>query len=91
MERERSLLGQENTLSLCLLLSSSFPFPEFLFLSFQSYFCLCKVFDLSLPDFFPDLFATKRVAVERESSLLVQENTSRWRRWPFIKLISFLN
>ena len=68
-----------------------FAFPNFLFLSFQSIFCLCKVFDLSLPDFFPDLLATKRVAVERESSLLVQENTSRWRRWPFKFLISMLN
>ena len=39
VERESSLLGKENILSLCFLLSSSFPFPEFLFLSFQRFFC----------------------------------------------------
>ena len=78
VEWESSLLGQENTLSLCFLLSSSFPFPEFLFLSFQIF--------LDLQSFcfvFRDLFVTRRDAVERERSLLGQENTSRWRRWPF--------
>ena len=53
VEREMSLLGQENTLSLCFLLSSSFPFSEFLFLSFQIFLSPRELWSLCLCLFLP--------------------------------------